>query len=106
MCEFCEETHEETKPKPAFSYAQQQAQIKLGQAVEEAGELPCQNFPDLFFPDSRATRQHSDSALAKKMCAECPIIRECGDYAIRYEEEGIWGGLTKPEREKLSGRRA
>lgn len=38
----------------------------------------------------------------KELCANCPVIAECLDYAIIYDEEGVWGGTTKRERERLN----
>ncbi len=38
-------------------------------------------------------------ALAKEICRNCPIIRECLDRAIEGDERGaIWGGLNDEER--------
>jgi WhiB family redox-sensing transcriptional regulator len=65
---------------------------------EKVGELPCQNFPDAFFPDI-GTTGHQDSQYAKELCSMCPIMEECRTYAIEAKEPlGIWGGLTAGER--------
>lgn len=48
---------------------------------------------DLFFPSK------DDVYRAKRVCSGCPVIRECRDYAIRNECEGVWGGTTDEERE-------
>jgi WhiB family transcriptional regulator, redox-sensing transcriptional regulator len=41
-------------------------------------------------------------ATAKRICADCPVSRECLDYALRVNEPfGIWGGLTEAERRQL-----
>ena len=48
-------------------------------------------------PDRRARE-----TLAKAICADCPVRRECLDYAIRVREPfGIWGGLNETERRTL-----
>ena len=53
--------------------------------------------PDLFFPDVRDTAR-----LAKRICGECPVQKECLDYAISAGEEyGVWGGTTELERRHL-----
>jgi WhiB family redox-sensing transcriptional regulator len=66
---------------------------------EEVGELPCQSFPDLFFPDQKGYGQSQDIASAKELCKACPLIEDCRDYAIEAKEPyGIWGGLTVDER--------
>jgi WhiB family redox-sensing transcriptional regulator len=65
---------------------------------EKAGELPCQNFPDAFYPDIGSTG-HQDTLYAKELCSMCPIMEECRTYAIEAKEPlGIWGGLTAGER--------
>jgi WhiB family redox-sensing transcriptional regulator len=74
--------------------------FSLLEKMEEVGEVPCQNFPDAFFPDAGA-RGYMDSYMAKDACSQCPLIRECGVYAIEAKEPfGIWGGLTPEERKR------
>lgn len=56
---------------------------------------------DLFFE-----RQESQIQVdrAKAICASCPVIQECLEYAIIHRErEGIWGGKRPTERRKLWG---
>ena len=44
---------------------------------------------------------------AKAVCARCPVIAECADYAIRAREPyGVWGGMTEEERERIYVRAA
>jgi WhiB family transcriptional regulator, redox-sensing transcriptional regulator len=41
---------------------------------------------------------------AKRICAGCPVQRECLEYALRVREPfGIWGGLNETERRALAG---
>jgi WhiB family redox-sensing transcriptional regulator len=47
-----------------------------------------------FFPG-----KGEDKTPARKICASCPVLTQCLDYAIIFNESGIWGGLTKSERE-------
>ena len=43
---------------------------------------------------------HEDKA--KAICAVCPVKDDCLDWAMEvWEEWGIFGGLTFPERRKL-----
>lgn len=57
---------------------------------------------DVFFPvgdDEEAT------AIAKEICAACPVREACLGYALSTNQtEGIWGGLTGPERRRLRRR--
>lgn len=51
-----------------------------------------------------STRRRRDAA-AKEICAECPVIMQCGAQALRVREPfGVWGGLTEDEREALLAR--
>jgi WhiB family redox-sensing transcriptional regulator len=41
-------------------------------------------------------------SAAKLICAECPVVNECLDYAIRTNQDsGIWGGTTEDERKSI-----
>jgi len=53
--------------------------------------------PDWWFPEekagSRAWSRTPDAMKARAICATCPILQECRDYACKYEGiYGIWGG--------------
>lgn len=76
---------------------------KLWEAQDEAPEvIPCGNFPDVFFPEVGSSQ---DSILAKRLCRDCPIRQQCAEYGLKWEEFGIWGGLTVLERRRLRQRR-
>jgi len=38
---------------------------------------------------------------AKMMCSTCSFMKQCGMYALKYEEYGVWGGTTPQERDKM-----
>jgi WhiB family redox-sensing transcriptional regulator len=47
-------------------------------------------------PSAHRTRLE---ALAKAVCAACPVMLECREHAFRVREPfGVWGGLTPGER--------
>lgn len=46
-----------------------------------------------------------DIALAKDICIECPMMVACRDYAMKHENNGVWGGLSAKERFALRGNR-
>lgn len=63
----------------------------------------------MFFPprhEGRLQRQ-ARVALAKEVCADCPVIDECRRLGIEcersdliddsYYPDGVWGGMTRPE---------
>lgn len=61
--------------------------------------------PDLWFPSESGTRAQLQVRAAKDICTACPVQAEC--LAVAQADpllEGIWGGLTKPERSRLKRR--
>lgn len=60
-------------------------------SVEWETQAQCRSVPDakdLFFSEELA-----DIAAAKRVCADCPVIAECLEGAIRRGEPwGVWGG--------------
>jgi WhiB family redox-sensing transcriptional regulator len=58
--------------------------------------------PEAFFPDKgESTRE------AKRICHSCPVKDECLGYALTHGERfGIWGGMSRRERDALRRRTA
>lgn len=57
----------------------------------------CVNDPrDIFFPE-----RGGPTVAARKVCAECTVKTECLEYALVYEEFGIWGGTSPDDRKRL-----
>ena len=47
---------------------------------------------------SRSRREQA----AKAVCARCPVILQCREYALATREPyGVWGGLSETEREEI-----
>ena len=71
------------------------------QALDEAGETPCMEIPEVFFPEDfpdKDTREYV-IRLAKQLCASCPIKLQCFLYAQESNERyGIWAGTLPSER--------
>lgn len=70
--------------------------------------MGCEQAPDAFFfeEEGRDANREYKKRLAKKICEQCPVQMLCLEYALEnHEQYGIWGGLTKPEREKILGRK-
>ena len=64
------------------------------EAIEEKGaELPCRQFPDAYFSEEYELRE-----LARLGCESCPVQLECLQYGIKWEDSGMYGGLTATER--------
>lgn len=59
--------------------------------------LPLEEVDQIFF-----VGRGGKSSKAKSFCSGCPVQRQCLNYALFYNEDGIWGGLTEKERRLLS----
>lgn len=60
--------------------------------------------PDVFFhPEGeRGPSRVGRDERAKALCAQCPVLQECREHALRVREPyGVWGGLTEQEREEI-----
>lgn len=62
----------------------------------------CKNLGDyLFFSvdGERTTERAGRERAAKAICATCPVLPPCREYATATgESHGIWGGLSESER--------
>ena len=60
-----------------------------------------QTDPEAFFPDKGGS-----SRDAKAVCARCPVISECLEFALAHDERfGIWGGTSERERRRIGRER-
>ena len=63
-------------------------------------DAACTGQTDLFFapagerPEARVTRE----SRARAICASCPVLLECRDWARENREYGFWGGESEEER--------
>jgi WhiB family redox-sensing transcriptional regulator len=64
----------------------------------------------LFFAPSyfeRRSEKQAREAVAKSICARCPVRAECLDFALEVRDpHGVWGGLNEMERRTLLRERA
>lgn len=63
--------------------------------------------PNLFFspsfPDVESTAKRiKREASAKVVCAKCPVKAPCIQEALKYNDDGVRGGLTAAERRRLT----
>ncbi|MCI5825328.1 MAG: WhiB family transcriptional regulator [Arcanobacterium sp.] len=57
--------------------------------------------PEVFFhPEGeRGGPRRRRIERAKAICAQCPVIAQCREYALdNHEPYGVWGGLSEEER--------
>ena len=72
--------------------------IRVPSAVLEFGACSNSTDPDLFFRADAASIK-----AAKELCMGCPARIACLSYAVKHEDEGIWGGKTPAERLVIAG---
>lgn len=82
-----------------FSEQEQKDFICLINALDEA-EAPCKSFPEAWFPEED-TDTLDLRTFAKRVCSECPAVKECAEFGLKYAEDGIYGGLTASERRTM-----
>lgn len=68
----------------------------------------CRNLdPSSFFPDGSTGGWAPVIQYAKDICATCPVIATCREWALDTRQAyGIWGGLTEQERRRVHNRLA
>lgn len=62
----------------------------------------------VFFPDGRgeSVQKARMESLAKSICDVCIVREACLQHAIlNNEPEGVWGGKTQRERDRIRARR-
>jgi len=62
--------------------------------LEPGTILPCIGKTELFF------RQGRGNLEARALCAECPALVWCLEWATENDEDGMWGGMTRAERRR------
>ena len=67
------------------------------------GALCTQADPEAWFPEKGGNNRR-----AKAICAGCPVLAECREYALTHPErlDGIWGGLSERDRRIIRRRAA
>ena len=68
----------------------------------------CRGLDDEVFvqPDrERGLARAARESKAKQICRTCPVLQQCRRHALAVREPyGVWGGLSKPERDALLDR--
>lgn len=66
---------------------------------ETSKPAPCHGRDDLFFPKEGKERVDGHQLRqARLLCASCPVVVGCQEWALAHEAFGIWGGLTPRDR--------
>lgn len=57
--------------------------------------------PELWWPNGTTGDEELKITQAKAICSNCPVKRECLDWAVDNRQYfGIWGGVTEEERKE------
>ena len=75
--------------------------MKLLSSIQAAGGVPCENNAELWYPEDfhDPEMRNRATAVAKGICHDCPIKKECFEYALETDQRhGIWGGTSPEER--------
>jgi WhiB family transcriptional regulator, redox-sensing transcriptional regulator len=94
-----------TADRPARSGRLGNLVLPPGMEVGWQRDAACKDTPDpdVFFPG-----KGDDGEAAKQVCAGCPVIGECLEFALATmppgdRDHGVYGGLTPAERARLRG---
>jgi WhiB family redox-sensing transcriptional regulator len=61
---------------------------------------------NLFFPaDDMGGEHYEHREVVDAVCGGCPVRDECLEYALQWEEFGIWGGKTPKQRRAINRKR-
>lgn len=85
-------------PQEAFRTPQMYRDYEKIWAALDDEQPNCSNYPEAYYPDMKGPGVHETSAGAKAMCQNCPALQACRSYGIKWEEFGIWGGMTAFDR--------
>lgn len=76
--------------------------LDLHKVIDESGEIvPCTYWPDGYHPDNSAEARSREHQMAKALCDTCPVRLQCLDYALKWAEQGVWGGTEPHERRRM-----
>lgn len=54
--------------------------------------------PDVFFPEGDGPEAAAMKAKAIATCEGCWVSEQCLEHSLKFNEEGIWAGMTLRER--------
>ncbi len=83
--------------RTAAIYAIDISPIPAGHDMTWRADAACRDADlDLFFPE-----KGEHGLAAKRICARCPVLTDCLEFALTTRATGIWGGMTDNERHQL-----
>ena len=55
---------------------------------------------DFYLPPDDPNHRPTTERL-KRLCETCPALSDCRTYALEYETQGFWAGMTVSERRRV-----
>lgn len=89
-----------------------QLAAREGQLCGNGSRPACSGLADLFYNTDDQAGAMDDRlmkrrvSVAKELCAECPFVEPCREFALKpnnQEQHGVAGGLTRNERRAMKG---
>jgi WhiB family redox-sensing transcriptional regulator len=78
------------------------APVGLGNSMDEhiwRDQAACKGMEaEEFFP-ARGT--YSTQTLAMRACASCEVKEPCLEFALKFNEPGVWGGTSSRQRRQI-----
>ena len=84
---------------------------RLSKAIDDNPHYPCNNNPYFYMDydgygfeteEGHGTQRLLTEDECEALCAGCPLLKQCYDFAVASEvEHGIWGGIdfsVKPDK--------
>jgi WhiB family redox-sensing transcriptional regulator len=96
------------KAKSALREVDSPLDIITGEFMAWKADAACRGVEARWFdiPPIERSKQREVMAVELAICASCPVIGECLDHALEFNEpEGIWGGKLPWERRRLRKQR-
>jgi hypothetical protein len=69
------------------------ALAQAGSPPVATGAEPCRRHPEWFFSE-----REEEIEAAKNLCASCPMLQQCHDWAATAQPYGVWGGTDDFDR--------
>lgn len=93
--------------KPTHNKILSEHKSKFGKAFRleypaaEFKQASCAGLDTEFFFPNHDRFLAADLAMYRKVCASCPVLDMCKEWAVVHERYGVWGGLVPLERKAM-----
>lgn len=72
--------------------------------LPDTTQAACYGIPtDMFYP---GPEDQDGYRAAVRICRNCPLADACRDYAVANHEQGVWGGTSERQRDRLRRRKS